>query len=130
MLQPEVPAGLEDVQEPDQVALQIRIRVRDAVPHSRLRGKVYDLVELLRREQPVDRLLVGQVHLPDLQPEGLAPAFLQTDVVIIVVIVDSDHLIPPLLERVHELGTDKTGRAGHEYFHRQQLITTLHKLAL
>ena len=120
MLHPEVPAGLEDVQEPDQVALQVRIRIGDAVADAGLGGQVHDLVELLLRKEPVDGLLVGQVHLPDLEPEGLAPAFLQADVVIIVEIVDSDHLIPALLEREHQLGTDKPGRPGHEYFHSNQ----------
>ena len=115
-----VPTRLQDVQEPHEIALQIRIRVRDAIPHPRLRGEIHDLVELLRREEFIDGLLVGQVHLPDLQPERLAPALLQPDIVIIVIVVDSHDLIPPLLERVHELGTDKTGRAGHKYFHGNQ----------
>ena len=120
MLDPEVPARLEDVQKAHEIALQVRIRIRDAVPHPRLRGEIHDLVELLLREKLVDGLLVGQVHLPDLQPKGLAAALFEPDIVIIVIVVDSHDLIPPLLERVHELGTDKTGRAGHKYFHGNQ----------
>ena len=123
MLHPEVPAGLQDVQESHQVALQVRIRVRDAIPDTGLRGEVHDLVELLLRKKSVDGVLVGQVHLPDLQAEGLAPAFLQADVVIVIVIVDSHDHVPPLLEGVHEFGTDEAGRAGDEYFHNPKFIT-------
>ena len=117
MLNPEIAAGLQDVQEAHEVALQVCIRIRDAVADTRLRGEVHDLVELLLFEERVDGGLVGDVQVQHLQPEGLAASFLEADVVIVIVVVHTDNLISPLPEGVHKLGADESGRAGHEYLH-------------
>jgi len=48
-----VAAGFQNVQEADQVALQVSVRVRDGVAHARLCGEVHDLVELFFGEELV-----------------------------------------------------------------------------
>ena len=121
MLHPEVPASFEDVQEAHEVALKVRIRVRDAVADPRLRGEVHDLVEPFLLEERIDGGLVGDVQVQHLQPERLAASFLEADVVIVIVVVHADNLVSPLPEGVHQLGADESGRAGHEYLHSQSV---------
>ena len=127
MLHAEVPAGLEDVQEADEVALQIGIRVRDAIADARLGGEVHDLIELFLGEERIDGSLVGDVQAAHIQSERLAAPFLQTDVIVVVEVVDADHFVSPLPESVHELGADESGRAGHKYLHKCQFITSPRK---
>ncbi len=49
-----VPAGLQNVVEPDHVALDIRIRVLDAITDTRLSRKVHDDVEVVFLEEAID----------------------------------------------------------------------------
>ena len=61
-----MPARLQDVVEPDHVALDVRIRVLDTVADTRLSGKVHDDVEVVFLEEAVDEDLVGEVALDEL----------------------------------------------------------------
>ena len=61
-----VPAGLQDVVEAYHVALDIGIRVLDAVPDPRLSREVHDDIELVLRKESVDERLVGKVALDEL----------------------------------------------------------------
>ena len=61
-----VPAGLQDVVEPDHVALDVRIRVLDAIADTRLSSKVHDDIEVVFLEEAVDEDLVGEVALDEL----------------------------------------------------------------
>ena len=68
-----VPARLQDVVEPDHIALDVRIRVLDAIPDPRLRREVHDDIEVVFLEEAVDEGLVGKVALDELVgvPRGL-----------------------------------------------------------
>ena len=61
-----MPTGLQDVVEPDHVALDVRIRVLDAVADTRLSGQVHDDVKVVFLEETVDEGLVGKVALNEL----------------------------------------------------------------
>ena len=61
-----VPASLQDVVEPDHVALDVRIRVLDAIADTRLSGQVHDDIEVVFLEEAVDEGLVGEVALDEL----------------------------------------------------------------
>ena len=61
-----MPAGLQDVVEPDHVALDVRIRVLDAIADTGLSGQVHDDVEVVFLEEAVDEGLVGEVALDEL----------------------------------------------------------------
>ena len=61
-----VPAGLQDVVEPDHVALDVGIRVLDAIPDTRLSSKVHDDVKVVFLEEAVNEGLVGEVALDEL----------------------------------------------------------------
>ena len=61
-----MPASLQDVVEPDHVALDVRIRVLDAIADTRLSGEVHYDVEMLFLKETVDEGLVGEVALDEL----------------------------------------------------------------
>ena len=66
MLHRMMSAGLQDVVEPDHIALDIRIRVLDAIADTRLSCQVHDDVEVVFLEEAVDEGLVGEVALDEL----------------------------------------------------------------
>ena len=61
-----MPASLQDVVEPDHVALDVRIRVLDAITDTGLRGEVHDDIKVVFLEELVDEGLVGEVALDEL----------------------------------------------------------------
>ena len=61
-----MPAGLQDVVESDHVALDIGIRVLDAIANTGLSGKVHHDVEMVFLEEAVDESLVGEVAFDEL----------------------------------------------------------------
>ena len=61
MLYGVVAAGLEHVEEADEVALEVGARVLDGVAHARLGGEVHHDVEAVLREQALDEGGVAEV---------------------------------------------------------------------
>ena len=59
MLHRMVPAGLQNVVEPDHVALDVSIRVLDAITDTGLSGKVHNDIEVVFLEEAVDEGPVG-----------------------------------------------------------------------
>ena len=121
-----VPTRLQDVVEPDHVALDVRIRVLDAVPDPRLRRKVHDDIELVFLEDPVDEGLVGKVAFDEvvgmlrgglgLLP-GLAQAILlERRIVVVVQVVEPDDAqrLLAIQKPQHEVRADEAGGAGDE----------------
>ena len=59
-------ASLQDVVESDHVALDIRIRILDAIADTGLSGKVHDDIEMVFLEEAIDEGLIGKVALDEL----------------------------------------------------------------
>ena len=82
-----VPAGLEDIVEADDIALDISVRILDAVPHARLCRQIDHHRRRILRENPCHRLLPRNAVLHEhkiripLQPPQ--PLLLDIDIVII-----------------------------------------------
>lgn len=60
-----VAASLKDVVEPDDVTLNIHIRILYAISNSGLSCQIHNNVELVSSEQLINLALVGNVHLPE-----------------------------------------------------------------
>ena len=93
-----VPAGLEDVVESDQVALDVDVRMVDGVADAGLRGEIDDDRGLVYLEYFVDEGLVGNASLDEDVPYGgvdrvdhVEPVFLELRVVVVVHVVEADH---------------------------------------
>ena len=121
-----MPAGLQDVVEPDHVALDVRIRVLDAIADTGLSGKVHDDIEVVFLEEAVDEGLVGEVALDELvgMPFGcvgllldLAQAvLLERRIIVVVQVVEPDDAerLLAIQEPQHEVGAYEAGGAGDE----------------
>ena len=115
-------AGLEDIEESHEIALEICVRVGDGIPDARLGGKVDDRVESLGVKQRIKLLFVGDVHLYEAlalpRAELLYAALLEPDVIVVVEIVDAYGLVSPGREDVHQFRAYEAGGSSHKYLHR------------
>lgn len=119
-------AGLQDVVEPDHVALDVRIRVLDAIADTRLRGEVHDDIEVVFLKEAVDERLVGEVALDELVgmlwgSRGLLLDLAQTvllerRIIVVVQVVKTDDAerLLGIQEPQHEVGAYEAGGAGDE----------------
>lgn len=119
-----VTAGLEDVEEPDEVALEVGARVLDGVAHARLGGEVHHDVEAVLGEQALNEGGIAQVAAHEGEAAvcvGLGQhaqaGVLDTGVVVAVEVVETDDNVIGLLEQLlDEKRADKAGCSGDEYF--------------
>src|SRR5438270_12117958 len=118
MLDGVMAASLEDVQEAGDVALGVRVRVRERVADARLRGKMNDALRLVTREQLLDRGTIGDVAAHELETLELAkdiqPGMLQRRIVVVVEVVDAGDVFAPLEQSFRYMEADEAGRARYE----------------
>lgn len=119
-----VAAGLEDVEEADEVALEVCAGILDGVADTGLGGEVYHNVEAVLREQALDEDGIAQVATHEGEAAvgvGLGQhaqaRVLDAGVVIAVKVVEAEDCVVGLLEQLlDEEGTDEAGRSGDENF--------------
>ncbi len=113
-----VPAALQHVHEADHVAVDVGVRILDRVPHSGLCREVDHLLESTGGEQRVHPCPIGDVELAEREAgtpgQARQTRVLQRRVVIVVQVVDADHLVAPLEQRDGDVRTDETGSAGEQ----------------
>jgi len=93
MLDRMVSASFQNIEKTNQVRLQVCIGIIDAVPYSRLGGKIDDIVDGVLLKDVIQCFLVGKVSLIEVEVvtgEQSQPFFLKTHLVIIVQIVQPD----------------------------------------
>src|SRR5690242_6096649 len=109
-------AALENIDEADEVAIDIGVRIRHGISHSRLRREVDHFVESLALEQAWHRRTIRDVHPFELKPgiggELGEPGFLEPDVVIVVEVVDPDDFIALFKEPRGYMRSDEPRRTG------------------
>ena len=118
-----MPARLQDVVEPDDVAFDIDIRVLDAVAYTCLSGQVDNDIELVLLEETVDELSVGNTTLDGDVVEArrlrllqlLEPVLLQAGVIVIVEVVNTydGAFFQFLEEALHQVASYEPGMAGN-----------------
>jgi len=83
---------------------------------------VHDAVETLAREQFCNAGPVGDVELVEakagMRLEARQAAFLEAGVVIVVEVVNPEHMVAAFEQTQRGMHANKAGRAGHQYFHR------------
>ena len=118
-----VPAGLEHVEEPDEVALDIGPGVVDRVAHPGLGRQVHDAVEAALGEQPLHQRGVAQVAPHEDEPPlgvGLPQhpqaVLLDAGVVVGVDAVQADDMCVGCIEQaLRQERAYEAGGAGYEY---------------
>ena len=124
MLHGVVAAGLKDVEEADEVALEVGTRVLDGVAHARLGGEVNHDVEAVLSEQALDEGGIAQVAANEGEAavrvgfgQHAQARVLDAGVVVAVEVVEADnHVIGVLEQFLDEERADEAGGSGDEYF--------------
>ena len=115
-----VAAGLEHVEEADEVALEVGARVLDGVADARLGGEVHHDVEAVLGEQALDEGGIAQVAANEGEAAfGISlckhaqAGVLDAGVVVAVEVVEADdHVIGLLEQLLDEERADEAGRSG------------------
>lgn len=116
-----VTASLENIVETNQVALDIRVRIRDGITHPGLRSEIHNHREMVLGEKIIDNALVGNVCFH----EGPVPAqcldFLKSAVFDIYVVIicygvysDDFDILKFMKQSFHQIAADKSCSTGHE----------------
>lgn len=119
-----VAAGLEDVKETHEIALQVGARVLDGVADARLGGEVHHDVEAVLREQALDESGVTQIAAHEGEAAvcvGLGQhaeaRVLNAGVIVAVEVVEADDSVVRFLEKLlNEECTDEASRSCDEHF--------------
>lgn len=121
MLHRVVAAGLEDVEEADDVRADVAFRVRDGVAHARLRRKVHNDARLELREQRVKRNLVGDVEPAEGESASVLgkhpePLLLERRVVVVrhAVRADDARVFHGVKDMLGKKASDESGRSRYE----------------
>ena len=91
-----------------------------------LRGEMDNAIKFFTREQILHGGLVREIDVREFEP--VAPfqlrqaRALQRDVVIVVEIVEADHMIAPVEQHLGGVEADEPGRACHKDFHERPNI--------
>ena len=125
MLHRVVPAGFQDVEKADQVALDIHIRMVNGIPHAGLRGQVDHHGGLVIRKQPIHQGFIRDAALNEHMPRQRCfrclfnqrqAVFFQLRVIIVIHIVQGDHrAAAQLLQQAEDqVCPDKAGGPGDQ----------------
>src|SRR4051794_5063763 len=118
MLDAVVAAAFEHSQRALNIAVDVRERRLDAVANAGLRAEMNDASELLRCEQLCHRFAIGEIELDELEvlasAEDLEPSVLQRDVVVLIEVVETDHLVAALEQCPRRMKTNESGGACNE----------------
>ena len=115
-----LPASFQNVVKTDDVAFYVHIGIRDGVPHTRLRGEIHDDLRPVAREEVGNQALVGKVSADEREVlerlELCQPRLLESDVIVVVQIVQPDYVRPRLVRQnaLRQVRANKPGRAGNE----------------
>jgi hypothetical protein len=114
---------LEHVEVADQVRVNVGVRVFDRIADAGLGAEMDDLVEPLAGGGRGQRRIVGKIDLQEREtvvpPVQLRKAIaFQLGAVIIVDVVEPDHLLAPGHEALAHVKANEAGGAGHECGHR------------
>src|SRR5262249_10272765 len=95
-----------------------RVRIRQRVPHARLRREMDDSCGAIVGEKAIHSFSIAQVELSEckafLPLELIEPGVLQPHIVVVVDVVEPDDVVAPRKKAPADMKTDKSGGAGNE----------------
>src|SRR6478672_5298578 len=78
-----------------------------------------------------DRRLVGHIGLDEAEPrislKPFQPGVLESDTVVVVEIVDADHLIAPRQKRLGDMGADEAGGSCYQDRHPKTSVCSVRR---
>src|SRR5690606_19988654 len=108
-----VTAALEHVDEADDVAVDVGVRVGDRVAHAGLGGQVDNYRRLALVEEPVEGRSVDEVELAEGEGVVALQAFqtgqLERNVVVVIDVINAHYLVTAGQESLGDVIADETG---------------------
>ena len=115
-----VAASFEHVQEAHEIALDVRVRMRERVAYAGLRRQVNHALETVFGEQLLDRRAVAKLLAHETETRMLLEPddarLLERRIVVIVHDIETDHLISASQQPLARVIADETGSAGDQNF--------------
>src|ERR1700722_18573174 len=116
-----VPATLDHVQEPGDIALHIGMRVDDGVTHACLRRHMHDALKLLRAEEFLHRCAVCDIRLHEPEacvgPQELEARPFECRIIVGVEVIEPATLLAAFEQPPCRVESDEAGGAGDQQFH-------------
>jgi hypothetical protein len=113
-----LPASLQDVAESDEVGIDVGSRVLQRVADARLRTHVDDRLRSLHAEEARHSRAVCQIEAMEAEARVARqlgePCLLQPGIVVVVEVVETDHLVAARQEELADVESDEPGGAGDE----------------
>jgi len=121
MLDAAVPAGFQNIDEADQIALHVGMRILDRIAYAGLRGQIHHPLRFEIGEGALHRTVVFQRSLHEgkirVRRQAIQPCALQVHVVIGIQIVVAEHGFAARQQTLRQRRTNESGGAGDEYSH-------------
>ncbi|MNM63128.1 hypothetical protein D3C81_744860 [compost metagenome] len=122
MLDRVMTAAFEDVQKTAQIAVEVGPGIVQRVTHPGLGREVDHYFGLFTGKQVFNGRGIGQVNRCELEMADLLlhpthAIVLELRVVVVVEIIQADHLMPVAQQPQHTMGTNESGGSGHENLH-------------
>ena len=126
MLHRMMPTCFKDIVEPDHVALDVRIRILDAIADASLSGEVNNDIKMVFLEEAIYEGLVGEVALDELVGmlrggcgllfDDAQTVLLERRIIVVVEVVEADDAegLLGIKEPQDEVGTYETGGTGNK----------------
>ena len=110
------------MQRPDDVGIDVGVRVLHAVAHAGLGAEMDHPLRSHLGEEPLHARPVGEIQLVEGKAGGALklaePRLLQLYVVIGIEVIEPDDLVASVEQRLGGMVTDEPGRAGDQDTHR------------
>ena len=120
--------ALDDVAESDQVGIDVRAGILDRIAHAGLGREMHHGIETALREQPGDAFPVDDVDFFKFETgvgaQARQPRLFQTDVVIVVEVVNADDAVAARQQPQRKGRTNEACSSGYEYLHVSRVTLT------
>ena len=118
-----VAAAFQHVEGAGDVAAHVGVWVLERMAHAGLRREVHHALKFLAREERGHGRLVGEVELHEaklrLHREAREARLLERNVVVLIQVIETDHLVTAREQPLGRVRADEAGGAGQENFHRR-----------
>jgi hypothetical protein len=117
---PVMPAPLENVHEPDNIALYVGMGIFQGIPDPGLGCQVDHTIEFFIAEEPCNHLTVADVTLYETKVfllfKAVQPGVLQADIIVVVDVIKTDDRRPIPDQPFRQMETYETGCSGYQNF--------------
>ena len=114
----QTPRRLQHHQVPHHIGLHIRIRIDQRVPHPGLRRQMHDPLDVaVVGDKRPNGVLVRHVQTVKRAADPVQPSLFQPNVIIVIEIINADHLVPTRQQGLGHMRPDEARTAGKKDFH-------------